>query len=258
MNDKKPLFIPNKFRKLVQQNNAQIVANYSPEYNRLFDEGKIPNHVEDLPNNAVIKEKLKKDFDSNKSNTNQNSIPRIGSNQDLYWNQAIANPQSKGGYYDEETMNQPIYDESLDMVQGSDLKDAMNFASKPQDIISQRKAALELQAKAQEAATRLAQAEQAAAQKAAQVARAQSQQSAVTPKAKQEMQSSSQDSELDINSIAEGNLILINSKTSELLMVSEDLEKISSKIEDLLQEDSSLEDFIVLHKLKINVGVTLK
>jgi hypothetical protein len=257
MNDKKPLFIPNKLRKITQQSNAQIASNYSPEYNRLFDEGKIPNHVEDLPNNAVIKEKLKKEFDSNKSNTSQNSIPRIGSNQELYWNQAIANPQSKNGYYDEELMSQPVYDESLDMVAGSDLKDAMNFTSKPQDIISQRKAALELQAKAQEAAQAVAKAEQAAAAREAWV-QSKQMEAAKPANSKQETKSVSQDSELDINSIEEGNLILINSKTSELLMVSEDFEKISSKIEDLLQEDSSLEDFIVLHKLKINVGVTLK
>lgn len=257
MNDKKPLFIPNKFRKLVQQNNSQIASQYTPEYNRLFDEGKIDKHVEDLPSNSVIKEKLKKDFDANKSNTNQNSIPRIGANQDLYWNQAIANP-SKGGYYDEEIMDQPVYDESLDMVENSDLKDAIKSVNKPQDIKAQRMAALELQAAAQQAAQAVAKAEFEAAQRAVYTERNKRQTEPKKASPKQEMQSSQEDSVLDIVSIAEGNLILINSKTSELLMVSEDLDKISSKIEDLLQEDSSLEDFVVLHKLKINVGVTLK
>lgn len=257
MNDKKPLFIPNKFRKLVQQNNTQLASQYNTEYNRLFDEGKIQNHVEDLPSNSAVKEKLKKDFDMNKSDTRQNSIPRIGSNQDLYWNQAIATPKSKNTYYDEEIMDQPVYDESLDMVQNSDLKDAIKSANKPQDIKSQRMAALELAAKAQQAAQDVARAEHAAELRAAHAERAKHQ-AAQQASSKQELDSFQENSELDIASIAEGNLILINSKTSELLMVSEDLEKISSKIEDLLQEDSSLEDFVVLHKLKINVGVTLK
>lgn len=243
MSDNKSLFIPNKFRKLVKQQNVQSAESYEPEYNRLHDEGKLNYNILDQKSQISLKEKLKEDFAKNNGPAVPN-IPRIGSNQDHYWNDGFNKNQhtknNKAVFYDENTVETPINDGSEltyeDLYQNQNLISAKPSYSSFKE--EQKKSLIKQSEKINNKNYHQAQ-------------------SINYHKQLINQNQSQQDENLDLLSIQDNNFILINSKTSEILKVSSSKEEISILIEEYLQNDFELDDLIVLQKLKINVGVIL-
>lgn len=220
MSDKKSLFIPNKLRKIVKEHHAEIASNYTPEYNRLHDEGKLNYNISDQKSHLSLKEKLKEDFSKSKVNTAQPSIPRIGSSQELLWNNSFKkSPTGKAAFYDEDVSDKPLED----FTQHQHYYNNNSFSN----LKEEQKKSFEKQSSALKEET-------------------------YNVPLQNEI-----DEALDLSSIPEHSLILINSKSLEILHISSSEEEMSEKIENLLRQDFEMDDLMVLHKLKINVGVTL-
>lgn len=218
----KPLFIPNKLRNVVKQHNSNLASNYEPEYDRLHNEGKLNYNLPESSTTLSTKEKLKEDFAKNKV---QNTVPRIGSNQEIIWNKGFKQ-KNNSSYYDEELSSYPIEDESSYEDQNQTLAkedfthNKSNY-SNFNNLKQEQKKAFEKQHS----------------------------QAVLEKKQPDEM--------MELKTIPDNSYILINAKTSETLHVSLDVNEISEVIESLLQDDFDLEDLIVLNKLKISVGVIL-